>query len=91
MRKCVLSGEMKPKKEMVRIVRNPDKSVAIDPTGKKNGRGAYVSMDLQLLESMKNSQKLSQALNTEVSAEFFDELIDHVDYKLARMELLNDQ
>lgn len=35
MRKCVLSGEMKPKKDMVRIVRNPDKSVAIDPTGKK--------------------------------------------------------
>lgn len=49
MRKCVLSGEMKPKKDMVRIVRNPDKSVAIDPTGKKNGRGAYVSMDIQLL------------------------------------------
>lgn len=58
MRKCVLSGEMKPKKDMVRIVRNPDKSVAIDPTGKKNGRGAYVSMDLQLLESMK---KIRQA------------------------------
>lgn len=91
MRKCVLSGEMKPKKDMVRIVRNPDKSVAIDPTGKKNGRGAYVSMDLQLLESMKKSAKLSQALNTEVPEEFFEELIDHVDYKLARMELLNDQ
>ena len=91
MRKCVLSGEMKPKKDMVRIVRNPDKSVAIDPTGKKNGRGAYVSMDLQLLESMKKSAKLSQALNTEVKAEFIEELIDHVDYKLARMELLNDQ
>lgn len=91
MRKCVLSGKMKPKKDMVRIVRNPDKSVAIDPTGKKNGRGAYVSMDLQLLESMKKSAKLSQALNTEVPAEFFEELIDHVDYKLARMELLNDQ
>lgn len=91
MRKCVLSGEMKPKKDMVRIVRNPDKSVAIDPTDKKNGRGAYVSMDLQLLESMKKSAKLSQALNTEVPAEFFEELIDHVDYKLARMELLNDQ
>lgn len=62
MRKCVLSGEMKPKKDMVRIVRNPDKSVAIDPTGKKNGRGAYVSMDLQLLESMKKSAKLSLSL-----------------------------
>jgi len=40
MRKCVVSGEMKPKKEMVRIVRNKEGEVSIDPTGKKNGRGA---------------------------------------------------
>ncbi|NWN95587.1 MAG: YlxR family protein, partial [Bacillus sp. (in: Bacteria)] len=40
MRKCVATGEMKPKKEMVRIVRSKEGEVSIDPTGKKSGRGA---------------------------------------------------
>lgn len=45
MRKCVATGEMKPKKEMVRIVRSKEGDVSIDPTGKKSGRGAYLSKD----------------------------------------------
>lgn len=91
MRKCVLSGEMKPKKEMVRIVRSKEGAVSIDPTGKKNGRGAYVSLDMELVQSAKDSKKLNRALNTDIPSEFYDELVDHVDYKLARMELLNEQ
>ncbi|MDN6627081.1 MAG: YlxR family protein, partial [Pisciglobus halotolerans] len=43
LRKCIVSGEMKPKEDMIRIVRNKDGEVFIDETGKKNGRGAYVS------------------------------------------------
>ena len=40
MRKCVVSNEMKPKKELVRIVKNQAGEIAIDPTGRMNGRGA---------------------------------------------------
>jgi predicted RNA-binding protein YlxR (DUF448 family) len=43
MRKCVATGEMKPKKELVRIVRSKEGEVSIDLTGKKSGRGAYLS------------------------------------------------
>jgi len=91
MRKCVASGEMKPKKEMVRIVRSKDGEVSIDSTGKKNGRGAYVSLDVDLVEKAKEKDILSNALNTRVTNEFYDELIDYVDYKKARMELMNEQ
>ena len=45
MRKCVATGEMKPKKELVRIVRSKEGEVSIDLTGKKSGRGAYLSKD----------------------------------------------
>ena len=41
MRKCVATGEMKPKKELIRIVRSKEGEVSIDLTGKKSGRGAY--------------------------------------------------
>ena len=45
MRKDILTNEMHPKKEMVRIVKSKDGEVSIDPTGKKSGRGAYVGLN----------------------------------------------
>ncbi|MER2063185.1 MAG: YlxR family RNase P modulator, partial [Alkalibacterium sp.] len=81
MRKCVASGEMKPKKEMVRIVRNKEGDVSIDPTGKKNGRGAYVSLDTELVKKAKTKKSLDQPLNAKVDDSFYDELIEYIDYK----------
>ena len=43
LRKCIVTNEMKPKKELIRVVRSPEGEVSIDQTGKKNGRGAYIS------------------------------------------------
>ncbi|WP_368644821.1 YlxR family protein [Alkalibacterium putridalgicola] len=91
MRKCVVSGEMKPKKDMVRIVRNKEGEVSIDPTGKKNGRGAYVSLDTELVMKAKKKKMLDQALNAQVDDSFYDELIDYIEYKKARMEIENEQ
>lgn len=54
MRKCVITNEMKPKKDMIRVVRNKEGEIFADATGKKQGRGAYVSKDVQLIE---NAQK----------------------------------
>lgn len=91
MRKCVVSGEMKPKKEMVRIVRNKEGDVSIDPTGKKNGRGAYVSLDTELVKKAKTKKVLDQALSAKVDDSFYDELIEYIEYKKARMEIENEQ
>ncbi|PRY84125.1 RNase P modulator RnpM [Alkalibacterium olivapovliticus] len=91
MRKCIASNEMKPKKEMVRIVRSKEGIVSIDPTGKKNGRGAYISLDSDLVKKAKEKQLISQALNASVDDSFYDELIDYIEYKQARMEIENEQ
>ena len=50
MRRCIASGEMMPKKELVRIVRNSEGVAQIDPTGKVNGRGAYITLEPTLVE-----------------------------------------
>ncbi|UXR70406.1 MULTISPECIES: YlxR family protein [unclassified Staphylococcus] len=60
MRKCILSNEMKPKKEMIRVVQNKEGNIAADATGKMQGRGAYVSKDVALVEQAQEAQKLEQ-------------------------------
>ena len=44
MRKCVITGEQQPKKDLIRVVRGTDGEVSVDPTGKKNGRGVYLHL-----------------------------------------------
>ncbi|SES76219.1 hypothetical protein SAMN05216389_10281 [Oceanobacillus limi] len=73
-RKCVVTNEMKPKKELIRVVRNKEGEVFVDPTGKKNGRGAYLSKDLEVIEKAKKSGTLNRQLNTEIDSTIYDEL-----------------
>lgn len=87
MRKCVVSQEMKPKKEMIRIVRTKEGDVFFDPTGKKNGRGAYISLDPELVKKAKEKKLFAQALNANVPDEFYDELLAYVEHQKARAEL----
>lgn len=93
LRKCVVTGEMKTKKEMIRIVRNKENEVFIDETGKANGRGAYVSLDPAVVKEAKEKNVISSALKVSVPAEFYDELLDRVNYRLARIEIMkqNDE
>ncbi|WP_010530663.1 RNase P modulator RnpM [Lentibacillus jeotgali] len=73
-RKCVVTNEMKPKKELIRVVRNKEGEVFVDPTGKKNGRGAYVSNDLAVIEKAEKSGILSRQLNAEIEPSVYEEL-----------------
>lgn len=88
MRKCVVTGEMKPKKDMLRIVKTKDDEISWDDTGKKNGRGAYVSLDTEVIKEAKDKNILSQALKTKVSDDFYDKLFEHVNYRIARLEIM---
>lgn len=88
MRKCVVTGEMKPKKEMLRIVKTKEDEIFWDDTGKKNGRGAYVSLDTDVIKEAKEKDILSRALKAKVSDDFYDELFDHVNYRMARLEIM---
>lgn len=87
MRKCVVSNEMKPKKEMIRVVKNKEGELNIDPTGKMPGRGAYVSIDPLIVEKAAAKQSLDRSLEIKVPEAFYQELLDYVTYQKARMSL----
>lgn len=84
MRRCIVSNEMKPKKEMLRIVKTPEGELAIDPTGKKNGRGAYVTMEPELVEKARKQHLFDKQFDMEVSDDFYQELFDYVSHQKAR-------
>ena len=67
MRKCVVTQERFPKKDLIRVVRTPEQTIEIDLTGKKNGHGAYISKSLETLA-------LQRALETEIPDEVYQEL-----------------
>jgi predicted RNA-binding protein YlxR (DUF448 family) len=68
-RSCVACRRVKPKRELVRIVRRPDGSVAVDPTGKAPGRGAYIGPSRECLRLALERRALERALQTTISAE----------------------
>jgi uncharacterized protein len=79
LRKCVATGEMKPKKEMIRIVRSKEGEVSIDPTGKKSGRGAYLSKDKDVILRAKKKNTLANQLQAKIDDSLYDELISLVE------------
>ncbi|GMA70608.1 hypothetical protein GCM10025879_18540 [Leuconostoc litchii] len=91
MRKDIVTGEMFPKKELVRVVRSKEGDVMLDPSGKANGRGAYISLDVKNAELAKNKRIFDKAFDVKVSDEFYDELIAYVDHQQARRELFGDK
>ncbi|APX72634.1 DNA-binding protein [Companilactobacillus allii] len=90
MRKDVLTNEMYPKREMVRIVKDKDGIISIDPTGKKSGRGAYVGLDPDAVKEAKSKKVLDKVFSHSVPEEFYDELFEFVDHQKARMDLFGD-
>lgn len=68
-RTCVGCREAKPKKNLIRIVRTPEHKIIVDPTGKANGRGAYICPKVECLEAAIRSKRLSRSLEIDISAE----------------------
>ena len=74
MRQCVGCREMKPKRELVRIVHSQDGGVSVDLSGKKPGRGAYVCHSPECLKKAIKSKALSRAFGAEIPEDVFDAL-----------------
>ncbi len=74
LRKCVGCAEMKPKKELVRIVRTPEGEIAADPTGKRSGRGAYVCKDPACVQKAQKGSRLERAFACKVPPEVYENL-----------------
>ncbi len=79
MRKCVASGEMKPKKELIRIVRSKEGEVSIDLTGKKSGRGAYLTLNRDIIELAKKKNVLANQLSAQIDPSLYEQLLELVD------------
>lgn len=73
-RMCTGCMEMKPKKELIRIVKDKEGSVSIDFTGKKPGRGAYICKNIECFEKAYKNKRLSKNLETAISEELYTKL-----------------
>lgn len=74
MRKCVVTQERFPKKELIRIVKTPEGEIEIDLKGKRNGHGAYIQKSMETLEKAKKSKALQRALETPIPDEIYAQL-----------------
>ena len=74
MRSCVVTHEKLPKKELVRVVRTPEGNVIVDPTGKANGRGAYLKLSLEVIDKAEKSKILDRTLEVTVLPSTYEEL-----------------
>lgn len=78
LRRCVATGEQLPKKELIRIVKNKEGDVFVDPTGKANGRGAYLKRSQEAIDLAKKKGILKRSLGVEIPVEIYDELAKYV-------------
>lgn len=74
MRMCLGCQEMKPKKELIRIVRTPEGTVELDSTGKRNGRGAYLCPRIECLKTAAKAHRIQKALGVAVAPDLINEL-----------------
>ncbi len=79
MRKCVITGNQFPKKDLLRVVREPDGSVTLDDTGKVRGHGVYLCKDASVIKMAKKKHILDRFLEVPVAEEIYDELLKKVE------------
>ena len=74
LRTCMGCNEKKPKKELVRIVKNKDGEIFIDRTGKADGRGAYICDKVECLDKVIKSKRLEKVLEIQIPEEVYNNL-----------------
>lgn len=78
MRMCNGCMEMKPKKELIRVVKANEEEVLVDLTGKKSGRGAYVCKSIECLEKAFKAKRLNKNLQTNISDDIYNKLKEEI-------------
>ena len=74
MRMCVGCGEMRAKRDLIRVVKQPDGVIVLDSTGKRSGRGAYVCRSLDCLKAARKSRRLEKSFSCKIEAEIYEAL-----------------
>jgi len=78
MRMCKGCGEMKPKKELIRVVKSPEGEISLDPTGKKSGRGVYVCRTLECLKKARKAKRFEKDFSCQIAPEIYEVMEDEI-------------
>lgn len=79
MRQCLGCREMKPKKELIRVVRSPEGEISLDFRGKANGRGAYVCPQAECLKKAIKARALEKAFSSRIPDEVYERLREEME------------
>ena len=79
MRQCLGCREMKPKKELIRVVRSPEGDISLDFKGKAPGRGAYICPNAQCLKKAVRARALEKAFSTQIPEEVYEKLNEEME------------
>ena len=79
MRQCLGCREMKPKRELIRVVRSPEGAISLDFKGKASGRGAYVCPDMGCLKKAMKSKAIERAFETAIPEEIYAQLTEQME------------
>lgn len=74
MRMCVGCGEMKPKRELIRVIKTSEGEISLDFTGKKSGRGAYLCKSIACFMTAKKGHKLERSFSCRVEDAVYKEM-----------------
>ena len=74
MRQCIGCGEMKGKKEMMRVIKSAEDDICLDVTGKKNGRGAYLCVSRECLQKARKNKGLERSFKMSIPEAIYDTL-----------------
>ena len=74
LRMCLGCQEMKPKRELTRIVKNKENEISVDSTGKKPGRGAYICKSIVCFEKARKGKRLEKAFESKISEDIYEML-----------------
>lgn len=75
-RTCVITKEKTLKKDLLRVVRDPEGNVSVDLTGKSNGRGAYLKKDEEVIERARKTKALERILEVEIPDSIYEEMLN---------------
>ncbi|MBE6882116.1 MAG: YlxR family protein [Oscillospiraceae bacterium] len=74
MRMCTGCGEMKPKRELIRVVKSPEGVISLDKTGRSPGRGAYVCPNAECLKKARKTKRIERVFETQIPEEVYEAL-----------------
>lgn len=74
MRTCLGCGEMRPKRELIRVVKSKEGDISLDLTGKKSGRGAYICKSVECFEKARKARKFERSFSCMISEDIYNSM-----------------